>query len=102
MHWKEKKEGGNSEWEGERETIKKCPEKFYTATMQASFIQTHLLILKLKSLVSTLLTVTSDMLTLYTAPYSNSSVILILMLTILLISVAILQLLVGGGDTSEQ
>ena len=63
-------------------------------------LQTHLLILKLKSL-STLLTVTSDILTLYTAPYSNSSVILILTLTILLILVAILQLLVGG-DTSEQ
>ena len=65
-------------------------------------LQTHLLILKLKSLLSTLSTVTSDMLTLYTAPYSNSSVILILTLTILLISVAILQLLVGEGDTSEQ
>ena len=42
------------------------------------------------------------MLTLYTAPYSNSSVILILTLTLLLISVVILQLLVGEGDTSEQ
>ena len=87
---------------GRKRNNKKVPRKVYPATMQAKFIQTHLLILKLKSLVSTLLTVASDMLTLYTAPYSNSSVILILMLTILLILVAILQLLVGGGDTSEQ
>ena len=65
-------------------------------------LQANLLILKLKSLLSTLLTVANDMLTLYTAPYSNSSVILILTLTLLLISVAILQLLVGEGDTSEQ
>ena len=64
-------------------------------------LQTHLLISKLKSLLSTSSTVTSDMLALYTAPYSNSSVILILTLTILLISVVILQLLVEG-DTSEQ
>ena len=65
-------------------------------------LKTHLLISKLKSLLSTSSTVTSDMLALYTAPYSNSSVILILTLTLLLISVAILQLLVGEGDTSEQ
>ena len=65
-------------------------------------LQTHLLISKLKSLLSTSSTVTSDMLALYTTPYSNSSVILILTLTLLLISVVILQLLVGEGDTSEQ
>ena len=64
-------------------------------------LQTHLLISKLKSLLSTSSTVTSDMLALYTTPYSNSSVILILTLTLLLISVVILQLLVEG-DTSEQ
>ena len=64
-------------------------------------LQTHLLISKLKSLLSTSSIVASDMLTLYIAPYSNSSVILILTLIILLISVVILQLLVGG-DTSEQ
>ena len=65
-------------------------------------LQANLLILKLKSLLSTLLTVASDMLTLYTAPYSNNSVILILTLAILLISVVILQLLDVEGDTSVQ
>ena len=84
----EKGREGSKEREGERESL-------FT-------IQTHLLILKLKLLASTLLTVTSDMLTLYIAPYSNSSDILILTLLILLILVVILQLLVRGGDTSEQ